>query len=132
MLGSVFKYKGEVPTGFQAASALIDDLKKEKEGWTLSPMDMEELRKLGFTGDDPITKADYDECVSTQIVRAYEFCPFVFFFTILRMPSRPVFQTAGGQQDRSEESGHPWRCLRQAREGAGCSDGGHSQRGQRG
>ena len=116
MLANVHADKGEIPTGFAAASALIDRLKKEKEGWTLSPMDMQELRKVGYKGDDPVTRNDYDEILSMQLVRYLTICPL----NILSQskPLTPNPSNAGGQQDRCDDPGDPRRRARQAQQGA--------------
>lgn len=68
MLGEVLRYEGEIPDGYVAANALITSIKTARDAWNLSPMDLEELRSLGYTGDDPVTKADFEELVASQIV----------------------------------------------------------------
>jgi hypothetical protein len=44
-------------------------IKNERDKWTMSALDIDELRSLGYTGDDPVTRADFEELVATQIVR---------------------------------------------------------------
>ena len=71
MLAHVLHYEGAIPDGFAAASALvITSIKNaERDKWTMSALDIDELRSLGYTGDDPVTRADFEELVATQIVR---------------------------------------------------------------
>ena len=45
-------------------------------------MDMQELRKVGYKGDDPVTRNDYEEILSMQLVRNVTICPLKYFITI--------------------------------------------------
>ena len=69
MLAHVLHYEGAIPDGFAAASALITSIKNERDKWTMSALGIDEIRSLGYTGDDPVTRADFEELVATQIVR---------------------------------------------------------------
>ena len=104
MLAEVLHYKGVIPEGFRAASALIDLIKAQRDEWSLSSMDMDQLKALGYIGDMPVCKADYDSIVAMQIVRHFIVfvhailslfndpdCPLILFSAFHRLPTiRPL------------------------------------------